>query len=84
MGCRASTSGHSVQRGTNGGECTPRELGCQPRVDYELFEQDVATDDADGDDDYWDDDADDDVSILFNFSHMATAESITSNVSPTC
>ena len=44
----------------------------------------MATDDADGDDDYWDDDADDDVSILFNFSHMATAESITSNVSPTC
>ena len=48
-----------------------------------LFEQDVATDDAGGDDDHGDDDADDDVSIFY-FTHMATAKSITSNVSPTC
>ena len=48
-----------------------------------LFEQDVATDGVCDDDDDGDDDADDDV-YIFYFTHMATAESITSNVSPTC
>ena len=62
MGCRTHTGGHPVQRGTDGGECQPRELRLTTKSCV-LFEQDVATDDADGDDDHGDDDVDDDVSI---------------------
>ena len=71
-----------MQRGTDGGECQPRELRLTT-TSCVLFEQDVATDDAGGDDDRGDDDADEDVSFFY-FTHMTTAESSTNNVSPTC